>query len=195
VSFGLGLGFVFELGALLQIGQHLLGGLFGLDQDVAGMDFLTHRNGLLDLFIPRLQGVVGDQRLDLLAQPDLDHDGILGALQGLLHVGILVHALLLGLGQQQLVGQNHVQHLGIDLLERDLGELRALIVIDHGGLVDIDAVNGADDRVLGVIGQGRSANGNSHSGGERGGAQGADGHAEDFLMRNGPPAAGRNNDQ
>ncbi len=108
---GLGHGQTFERGAR---GQQLLVGLgvgLGRGDDLAGAEFLGRPARLLEVGIEAADGVVVDRLLHRGLDQHVAHDPFPGRGQPALGHGALIELAFLGLGGQQLLVNDSVQHL------------------------------------------------------------------------------------
>ncbi len=152
-----------EVAALLQLFRDRLGLVLGLDQDVAGMDFLLAGDLLGSLLIDLLHGLVGGRSLALGGEQTVHQQAAAGEGQAPLEVfGVLDLLVLGGLGDDFQVDQEgqHIVLLGGRVHLREAGA-EFLFRERDVALADLNTVNLGENGV--VLGTNRQAGGQNRS--------------------------------
>ncbi len=170
---GLLLGEFGEIGALLEFVLDRLGLILGLDQDVAGVDFLLARDLLGGILIDLLHGLVGGRSLAFARQQAVHQEPVARERQPLLEIVVVLDLLVLGgLGDDLHVDQ---ERQDVVLLGRGihLGEARTEFLLGEGhvALADLRAVNLGEHRI-GVVSPGRQTRQQGHGESARQGGRG-----------------------
>ena len=141
-----------EVGAALQLRDHLLGLVLAADQDVPGVNLLLGEAlVVLELVVARAQPVVGRALIDLAPDVGVAQDVGAGLGERRLHVGLARQVRLLrGIGQKLEIDRPVQQH-AVDLRQRHLAKLLRQGAGDRLDVaaMDLAAVDDGDDRILG----------------------------------------------